>query len=198
MAKDCCNDDDHEGYLKSAKWVLWIAFFGNFIMFLLEAGTSFKANSESLKADAIDFFGDSMSYIMTLVVLRSSLELRNRVASVKGWMMFLMGVGVLAAAIYRVFYGVVPEAHTMGIVGFAALVVNVGVAALLFRFRGRDMNMQSVWLCSRNDALGNLAVLAAAAGVWGTQTRWPDLFVASIIAVLNLSGSYTVLKSTRS
>ena len=167
-------------------------------MFLLEAGTSFKANSESLKADAIDFFGDSMSYIMTLVVLRSSLELRNRVASVKGWMMFLMGVGVLAAAIYRVFYGVVPEAHTMGIVGFAALVVNVGVAALLFRFRGRDMNMQSVWLCSRNDALGNLAVLAAAAGVWGTQTRWPDLFVASIIAVLNLSGSYTVLKSTRS
>jgi Co/Zn/Cd efflux system component len=202
MAKDCCNhENDEKGVatlLQSAKWVLWIALVSNFVMFAVEIGTSLRSHSESLKADAIDFLGDSLSYGITLFVLRSSTKVRNRSAYFKAYMMLAMGVWVLGSAIYRALYGVTPDAYSMGSIGIAALIVNLSVALLLYRFRGSDMNMRSVWLCSRNDALGNVAVILAALGVWGTNTRWPDLIVASIISALNLSGSFVVIQALRS
>jgi len=166
-------------------------------MFFVELSASFAANSESLKADALDFLADTISYVVTLFVLNRSEVARNKSAAFKGWLMLAMGTWVLSRALYKVWAGVVPEAEVMGLVGFVALIANLSVAFLLFRFRGRDMNMQSVWLCSRNDAFANVAVMLAAGGVWATATRWPDLIVAAIISFLNVSAGYHVLKSLK-
>jgi Co/Zn/Cd efflux system component len=111
--------------------------------------------------------------------------------------MTAMAVWVGGSAIYKVWVGQLPEAPIMGAVGFAALIANISVAFVLFQFRGRDMNMQSVWLCSRNDALANLAVILAAGGVWVTTTRWPDLVVAGVICGLNASAGIQVLKALK-
>jgi Co/Zn/Cd efflux system component len=190
---DCCKPQASPQD-RAAKAVLWTALVVNFGMFLVEGGFGFKAASTSLKADAVDFLGDSASYVITLFVFDRGQRPRWWAALIKAGMMFLVGMGVLGAALYRAFYEVLPEAPTMGLVGTAALLANVFVAVLLYRFRNSDINMQSAWLCSYNDAIGNIAVVAAAAGVWLTVTRWPDLLVAAIISGLNLWGSYKVGK----
>ena len=197
MAESCCDKSDLEPLLKSAKWALWFALLVNFTMFVVELGASFTANSESLKADALDFLADSISYVVTLFVLHRSEQARDRSAAFKGWLMTAMAVWVGGSAIYKMWSGQLPEAPVMGAVGLAALVSNMSVAFVLFRFRGRDMNMQSVWLCSRNDALANLAVILAAGGVWATTTRWPDLIVAAIISGLNATAGVQVLRALK-
>jgi len=148
----------------------------------------------SLQADALDFLGDAANYAISLFVLGMALHLRARASVVKGVTMGLFGLWVIGFALYRVFIGSEPEPMIMGSIALMALAVNMSVAVMLYRFRDGDSNMKSIWLCSRNDAIGNVAVLIAAVGVVTTASRWPDLIVAMIIASLSLSAAYTILK----
>ena len=174
--------------------VLWIALLVNLLMFFVEIIASHIGDSMSLQADALDFFGDAANYAISLFVLGMALHMRARASVVKGVTMGLFGLWVLGAASYRVFSGSEPEPMIMGSIALMALVANMSVAVMLYRFREGDSNMQSIWLCSRNDAIGNVAVLIAAVGVTATASRWPDLMVAIIIASLSLSAAYTILK----
>lgn len=184
---------DNPGFRK----VLWIALVANAAMFFIEVGASWSAGSVSLLADSLDFGGDAANYALSLFVLGMALRTRARAALLKGISMGLYGTGVLAFAVYAAFHGEVPSYATMGMVGFMALAVNVGVAAIQYRYRNGDSNMRSVWLCSRNDAIGNLAVLGAAVLVGLTQTAWPDLLVAALMATLGLTASVSVIRQAR-
>jgi Co/Zn/Cd efflux system component len=177
--------------------ILWIALIGNALMFFVETIGGLTAQSTSLMADAIDFFGDSLSFAVSLFVLSMALIWRARVALLKGFFMAGYGVAILALTAWNMQRGVVPEAATMSMIGIAAFIVNLGVALLLYRYRTGDANMRSVWLCSRNDALSNLAIVAAAAGVFGTGTAWPDIIVAVIMATLGLTAGLTVIRQAR-
>lgn len=174
--------------------VLWVALIANAAMFVVEIVASQVGNSVSLQADALDFFGDATNYAISLFVLGMALHLRARASLIKGATMAMFGIWIIGSAIYRVFFGSVPDASLMGGIAVIALLVNVAVAMLLFRYREGDSNMQSIWLCSRNDAIGNIAVMVAAAGVFATSSRWPDLAVAVIISSLNLSAAYHVIR----
>lgn len=174
--------------------VLWIALLVNLTMFFVEIVASQIGDSMSLQADALDFIGDAANYAISLFVLGMSLHLRARASVVKGLTMGLFGFWVVGSALYRVYVGSEPEPMIMGSIALLALVANMSVAFMLYRYRDGDSNMQSIWLCSRNDAIGNVAVLIAAAGVTATASRWPDLIVALIIASLSLSAAYTILK----
>jgi Co/Zn/Cd efflux system component len=166
-------------------------------MFAIEIGAGLASGSVSLLADAIDFFGDAANYGVTLAVLSAGLAWRARAALLKGLSMLGFGVFVAGKAIWSGMQGVPPEALTMGAVGTLALLVNVAVAAMLYAFREGDANMRSVWLCSRNDAIGNVAVMLAALGVFGTGTAWPDLLVAGVMAYLAMAGGWSVLRQAR-
>jgi Co/Zn/Cd efflux system component len=170
---------------------LWIALVLNLAMFVIELAAGLQADSVSLLADAVD-------YGLSLAVLGMAAVWRSRAALVKGLSMAGYGLFVIAKAVWVLRSGSVPEPLTMGLVGALALVVNTGVAALLYTFRSGDANMRSVWLCSRNDALSNLAVMAAALGVFGTGSAWPDLIVAGVMAVLALGAGVSVIRQARS
>ena len=176
---------------------LWIALVVNAAMFGVELVAGLQANSVSLLADAVDFAGDAVNYALSLAVLSMALVWRSRAALVKGATMFAYGMFVLARAGWLLHSGSVPEPLTMGVVGFVALLANAGVAVLLYAFRTGDANMRSVWLCSRNDALSNLAVIAAALGVLGTGSALPDLAVAAVMAVLALTAGFSVMRQAR-
>ncbi|HSV81913.1 MAG TPA: cation transporter [Ramlibacter sp.] len=177
--------------------VLWIALAVNAAMFLLEVGAGLAAGSVALLADAIDFFGDAATYSLSLAVLALGAAARARAAVFKAGTMALFGVVVLGRAAWAALDGRPPEPVTMGVVGALALAANLAVALLLYAYREGDANMRSVWLCTRNDAIGNVAVLLAALGVFGTGTRWPDLLVAAVMAGLSLSAGLSVLRQAR-
>ena len=177
--------------------VLWVALLLNLAMFAIELLAGIQAGSLSLLADAIDFAGDALNYGVSLAVLASALAWRARAAVVKALSMMGFGVYVLGSAVWALWHGRAPDAFTMGVVAVLALAVNVSVAALLYAFREGDANMRSVWLCSRNDAIGNAAVLLAALGVFGTGSAWPDLAVAGLMAALALQGGWAVLRQAR-
>jgi Co/Zn/Cd efflux system component len=198
------HDHDHDHGLPEGAAVppgyrraLWIALAVNALMFLVEIGAGVSAHSVSLLADAVDFFGDAGNYGLSLMVLAMGAAARARAAMFKAATMVLFGAAVLARAAWAAFTGEPPEPLTMGIVGTLALAANVGVAVLLYAYREGDANMRSVWLCTRNDAIGNLAVLLAAVGVFGTGTRWPDLLVATIMATLALTAGLSVVRQAR-
>jgi cation diffusion facilitator family transporter len=177
--------------------VLWIALAVNALMFFVELAAGYRSGSLSLLADAIDFGGDAANYAVSLAVLSAALTWRARTALLKSFCMMGFGIFVLSRAVWSVFNGVAPDAVTMGAIGLLALVVNVSVAWMLYAFREGDANMRSVWLCSRNDAISNIAVMIAAAGVMGSGSAWPDLAVAAIMAALALSGGWTVMQHAR-
>lgn len=181
----------------SYRRVLWIALFANVAMFFVELAAAVFSGSSALAADAADFLGDSANYALSLGAISLGGLWVSRVALLKGSAMLLYGVAVLAYALWRAWLGVPPEPVTMGVVGLLALSTNVGVAMLLFRFRDGDANMKSVWLCTRNDVIANIAVLVAAAGVFGTGTVWPDVAVAAMLAVLGLSSGRIVIRQAR-
>ena len=165
----CCEggcDSLQPGTSRRFRRVLWIALIANAAMFFVEAGASWTAQSSALLADAVDFLGDAANYGVSLAALAAVAVWRSRVALAKGWTMAAYGVAVLVVAGWNVWRGASPEPMTMALVAFLALVVNGTVAALLYAFREGDANMRSVWLCSRNDAIGNVAVILAAAGVF--------------------------------
>jgi Co/Zn/Cd efflux system component len=177
--------------------ILWIALVANVFMFGIEIAAGLRSGSVSLLADAIDFFGDAANYALTLAVLGMGLAWRSRAALVKAASMLAFGVAVLGRAAWSLAMGITPEPFTMGVVGALALATNLGVAALLYAHREGDANMRSVWLCSRNDALGNIAVMLAALGVFGTGTAWPDLAVAAGMACLALVSGWSVARQAR-
>lgn len=176
---------------------LWIALVLNALMFGVELIASFEAQSVSLLADAVDFLGDAGNYSVALLVLGLAPVWRSRAALWKGWLMVGYGVFVLGKSAWQWSAGVVPEPIIMGWVSLLALAVNVGVAALLYAHRQGDAQARSVWLCSRNDALGNLAVMGAAAGVWATSHGWPDIAVALALAGLALTSGASVIRHAR-
>jgi Co/Zn/Cd efflux system component len=177
---------------------LWIALVVNIAMFVIEIGAGWRSGSVSLLADAIDFFGDAVNYGLSLAVLSMALHVRSKAAIFKAACMAAFGVLVLGRAVWTWQTGVIPEALTMGAIAVLALIANGSVAVLLYRHRQGDANMRSVWICSRNDAIGNVAVGLAALGVFGTGTAWPDLLVAVFMAVLALTGAVSVLRQARS
>ncbi|MCW8198898.1 cation transporter [Verminephrobacter aporrectodeae subsp. tuberculatae] len=177
--------------------ILWIALIVNAAMFALELGAGLRSGSAALLGDAIDFLGDAANYGLSLWVLSMALAWRARAALLKGASMLGFGVFVIGRVLWGLWQAIPPEPFTMGSVGLLALAANLGVAVLLYAWREGDANMRGVWLCTRNDALGNLAVLGAALGVLGTGTAWPDLVVAAIMAGLAISGGASVIRDAR-
>lgn len=177
--------------------VLWAALLINAAMFGVEIAGGLHSGSVSLLADAVDFFGDAVNYGVSLAVLGMGLLWRARAALVKGLSMGLFGVFVLGRTAWALLHGTPPEPLTMGVIAVLALVANVVVAVKLYAWREGDANMRSVWLCSRNDALGNLAVAGAALGVFGSGSAWPDLLMAVIMAILALTAAWSVVRQAR-
>ena len=177
--------------------VLWAALVINAAMFGVEIVGGLRAGSVSLLADALDFFGDAANYAISLLVLGMALSWRARAALFKGLCMGAFGVFVLGRAAWSLAAGTLPEAITMGAIGALALAANLAVTVMLYAWREGDANMRSVWLCSRNDAIGNLAVMAAALGVFGTGRAWPDLSVALVMGLLALSAAWSVIGQAR-
>jgi Co/Zn/Cd efflux system component len=177
--------------------ILWFALLVNTAMFAIELGAGFRSGSVSLLADAIDFLGDAANYGVSLAVLSMAMVWRSKAALLKGACMLGFGVFVLGKTVWAAKTGLVPEAATMGVIGFLALTANVIVALMLYNYRTGDANMRSVWLCSRNDAFGNIAVMLAALGVFGTGTAWPDLAVAAGMACLAIWGGCSVIQHAR-
>jgi len=159
-----------------------------------EIGAGLTAGSASLQADALDFLGDAANYAISLFVVGMALRYRAIAALVKGSTMGVFGLWVIGVTAWHAWHGTIPQAATMGAVGFAALVANIASFGLLWRHRAGDANMQSAWICTRNDVLGNLAVLLAALGVFGTGAGWPDFIVAAIMALLALQGAAVVAR----
>jgi Co/Zn/Cd efflux system component len=173
---------------------LWIVFLINALIFVVEFGSAFFANSVSLQADALDFLADAATYGITLMVLGSSVRIRSSAALLKGLSMGILGVWIFARTIYNASENIIPLADVMGSIGFAALIANVVCAILLYKHRSGDSNMRSVWLCSRNDAIGNIAIMIAASGVFAMNSGWPDFVVASLMATLAIISSYQIIK----
>lgn len=201
MSASCCqNCPDPRDRTRDSRYrrVLWVALAINAAMFLFEIGAGIAAGSASLQADALDFLGDAANYGISLFVIGMALRYRARAALAKGATMAVFGLWVIGATVWHAAGGTLPHAFTMGAVGAAALVSNLAVFAILWAYRSGDSNMRSVWLCSRNDVIGNLAVLLAAVGVFGTGTGWPDLVVAATMAGLALQGAWTVIQQANS
>ena len=194
MAGCCGHDAKFDGVSDDYKRRLWIVIAINAVMFGVEMVAGQLAGSQALQADALDFLGDSLTYGISLAVIGASIRVRTNAALAKGVSLMLMGAWVFGSTLYRVFYIGVPEAEIMGIIGFMALAANLASVAILVRYKDGDANVRSVWLCSRNDAIGNVAVMLAALGVWGTSTGWPDLIVAAIMASLFLSSSVQIIR----
>jgi Co/Zn/Cd efflux system component len=194
MSVHCCAPENPELSDTRYRRLLWVALIINGTMFLIEVIAGLMAGSVSLQADALDFLGDVANYGISIFVIGFALHYRAKAALIKGATMGLFGIWVIGATISHAFQATVPHAVTMGEVGFAALVANVVVFGLLWTSRKGDSNMRSAWLCSRNDVIGNVAVMLAAVGVFGTGTGWPDVIVAAIMAGLGLQGAYQVIR----
>jgi len=197
----CCRRDDCCAPARQAaapryRRVLWAVLAINAAMFAVEIGAGVLAGSASLQADALDFMGDAANYGISLFVVGMALRYRALAAFAKGASMGLFGIWVLGVAAWHAWHGTLPHAFAMGAVGFSALAANAASFGLLWRFRGGDANMRSAWICTRNDVLGNLAVLLAALGVFGTGTGWPDIVVAAVMATLALQGAWIVLQQS--
>jgi Co/Zn/Cd efflux system component len=195
----CCEHDacaSTAGATVDPIWrrALWVALIVNATMFAAEIVAGFAASSSALQADALDFFADAANYAISLSVAGMGLAVRSRTALFKGLTLIVLGAWVIGSAGWRAAMGgATPEADVMGVVGFVALLANAGVALMLFRFRRGDADRRSVWICSRNDAIGNVAVMLAALGVFGTGTLWPDVIVAGIMAALSITGGWSIV-----
>lgn len=193
MAGCCGHGAKFDGLSTDYKRRLWLVIAINAVMFLVELTAGQMAGSQALKADALDFLGDALTYGLSLAVIGSSLLVRSRAALLKAISLLGMGLWVFGSTIYHVFVLGVPQAEVMGSIGVLALAANLTSVFLLVRYKDGDANVRSVWLCSRNDAIGNVAVMFAALGVWGTSTGWPDLIVAGLMAGLFLNSAIRIL-----
>lgn len=183
-------DGQDAGYRRA----LWLVIAANATMFAVEISAGALAGSQALKADALDFLGDALTYGLSLAAIGWPLALRSRVALVKGASLMAMGLWVFGSTLWLAFGPGLPRAEVMGMVGLLALATNLGSVLLLMRYREGDANVRSVWLCSRNDAIGNVAVILAAGAVALTATPWPDLLVAALMSGLFLSSAGQIFR----
>jgi Co/Zn/Cd efflux system component len=191
----CCGSGaKFEGLSAAYRRRLWLVIAINASMFAVEMVAGVLSGSQALQADALDFLGDTLTYGISLAVIGMSLRVRAGAALAKGVSLSLMGLWVFGSTAYHVLILGLPRAEIMGAIGFLALAANLTSVLLLMKYKDGDANVRSVWLCSRNDAIGNVAVVAAAAGVWGTATAWPDLIVAGVMASLFLYSSAQILR----
>jgi cation diffusion facilitator family transporter len=195
---DCCETKADEISVLRGKHknVLIVVLVINAVLFVVEAAAGLLANSTALLADSLDMLGDSLVYGFSLYVLWRSAPWKAKAALLKGAIMAVFGIGVLFEAVHKMVAGIVPLAETMGIIGTLVLLGNGVCFLLLFQHRSDDLNMRSTWLCSRNDIIANLSVLAAAAGVKILNSGWPDIVVGGAIAVLFLKSAFTVLRES--
>ena len=194
MSASCCAPITKAPVDPRWRRALWVALGVNAAMFAVELAAGEIADSRALQADALDFFGDAANYAISLGVAGLTLVWRARAALLKGLTLAVLGAYVIVGAILAAIGGASPQPQIMGAIGIAALVANTGVALMLFRFRSGDSNMRSVWICSRNDAIANVAVVGAALGVFGTGSAWPDLVVATVMALLGLAGGWQIIR----
>ncbi|TEW51765.1 cation transporter [Psychromonas algicola] len=194
MAGCCNNKADFTGLSPAYKRILLIVIAINAVMFLVEMFAGVKANSQALQADALDFLGDTLTYGISLWAIGKSLQLRSRVALLKGFSLLLMAIWILSSTLYKFWFIQTPDATMMGSIAILAFIANVISVLLLVKYKDGDANIRSVWLCSRNDAIGNLVVLIAASGVWVTDSGLPDLIVAAFLASLFLSSAKQIIQ----
>ena len=192
--QSCCSSNQPIHQSPKYKKALWIVLVLNLSMFFVEIVMGIKSGSTSLLSDSLDFLGDSANYLISLIVLPMALSYRAKASMVKGLTMGVFGLFILITTIYRAFYGEIPSYSEMSIVGFLALLVNVSALLILLKFRDGDSNVRSVWVCSRNDAIGNMAVILAGIAVYFFQSKYPDLIVAFILAFLALQASQEIIK----
>lgn len=197
MAGCCGHESRFDGASKDFRRVLILVIAINGTMFVTEILAGIAAGSLALQADALDFLGDTATYAISLAVIGMPLLVRARAALLKGISLAFMGLWVFSSTLYHVLSTGVPQAEVMGMVGFLALLANLASVLLLLKYRDGDSNVRSVWLCSRNDAIGNIAVMLAASGVWASGTAWPDLAVAGIMAGLFLWSSLQIIRQAR-
>jgi len=197
MSADCCGHGAmFEGLSADYKRRLWLVIAINASMFLVEMAAGALAGSQALQADALDFLGDATTYGISLAVIGASIQIRARAAILKAFSLTAMALWVLGSTAYHVLILGVPRAEVMGVIGILALAANAASVLILMRYKDGDANVRSVWLCSRNDAIGNVAVMIAALAVWSTVTKWPDLIVAAIMASLFLNSSIQILRQS--
>jgi len=190
----CAGDVKFEGLSRAYKRRLWVVILLNATMFGVEMSGGVMAGSQALQADALDFLGDTLTYGMSLAVIGLSLRVRATAALIKAATLALMGLWVFGSTVWHAFVLGTPRAEVMGLIGFLALATNVASVLILLKYKDGDANVRSVWLCSRNDAIGNVAVMLAALGVWSMATGWPDIIVAAILASLFLSSASKILR----
>jgi Co/Zn/Cd efflux system component len=195
MSGQCCqNQPKFDGVSAEFKRALWIVIVINGVMFVVEMIAGRISQSQSLQADALDFFADTITYGLSLYVIGMSIKVRSSAALLKGFSLAGMGLWVLGSTVYQSFLPSLPQAEVMGLIGFLALLANSLSVLLLIRYRNGDANVRSAWLCSRNDAIGNIAVMLAGSGVWVSNSAWPDLVVASLMAGLFLWSAVQILR----
>lgn len=197
MGAHCGHDVGFDGSDPSFRRALLFVIAINFLMFGVEMVAGHISGSQALMADALDFFADGITYTISLIVIGKALRVRSIAAFAKGISLLLMGIWVMGSTLYDVLFIETPKAEIMGMIGFLALLANVASVLILMRWRDGDANVRSVWLCSRNDAIGNVGVMLAALGVFGTGTGWPDLLVAGIMAGLFINSSIKIIKQSR-
>ncbi len=192
----CCDfKDGVHGINCKYRYVLWAVLLINISLFFTEFSSGIYSGSQALIADALDFFGDSVNYIITLFVLNSALATRAKASLFKGGTMGILGVWVIVSTLYKIFITGLPQAEIMGLIGFLAMIGNLLSALLLYKFRSGDSNRESAWICSRNDAISNIAVIIAGLFVYLTNSKYPDLIVAGIMAYLAITGARRIIIS---
>lgn len=197
MGADCCGSNvKFDGLSADYKRRLWLVIAINASMFVVEMAAGALAGSNALQADALDFLGDTATYGISLAVIGATLRTRAWAAVGKALSLSVMALWVLGSTAYHVLVIGVPRAEIMGAIGILALGANVASVLALMKYKDGDANVRSVWLCSRNDAIGNVAVMLAALAVWGTATKWPDLIVAAMMAGLFLYSSLRILQQS--
>ncbi len=196
QSASCCCDGVpvFDGMNPRYKLILWTVIGINGAMFLTEMVAGQLAGSQALKADALDFLADTVTYGLSLAVIGASLRRRASAALLKGLSLSAMALWVFGSTLYHTLVLGLPQAEVMGLIGMMALAANLGSVLLLLPYKDGDANVRSVWLCSRNDAIGNVIVMIAALGVWGTATAWPDLMVAAVMAGIFLTSSVQILR----
>ena len=191
---DLCKVDKFDGSSPAYRRALIVVIAINALMFVIELAAGFASGSQALKADALDFAGDTATYGLSLVVIGASIKTRARASLAKGWSLAVMAILVLVSTIVRLSESSTPEAETMGLIGLLALLANVSSVIILLKWRDGESNVRSVWLCSRNDAIGNVSVIAAGGFVAVAGSAWPDLIVAFLLASLFLRSAYLIIR----
>ncbi|MDB5587311.1 MAG: cation transporter [Devosia sp.] len=199
MSASCCDHCQADNAAESLhnqtyRRVLWAVLAINAVMFAVEIGAGLASRSASLQADSLDFLGDAANYAISLLVVGMALRVRARASLAKALTMGIFGLWVIGVAGWNMATGITPQAYTMGVVGITALLANAASFGLLWRFRAGDSNMRSAWICTRNDVIGNIAVMLAAFGVFGTGAGWPDVIVAAVMGALALQGAVVVAR----